>query len=129
MSESIGQIHPSQWAPTQQELDWQAQHGLLAIENETFYFKCIRSGGCCQTNLCDVGEYDASGQRCRHLTEYEKLESGHQLYSCAIANKQETKAACQIDKGCCMPWARQRNAILAANKSDLSNLIAVLTPQ
>lgn len=129
MPKHLGKIKPSLWEPTQQALDWQARHGLLAVEDDTFYFKCVRSGGCCQTNLCAVGEYDASGKQCRHLVKHAKLESGHQLYSCSQANEEDTKAACQIDKGCCMPWSSQRNAILGAVQSDPTNLIAILTPR
>ncbi len=121
-----GNITSELWSPSKDELDWQANHGLLNVVGDTYYFKCIRSGGCCRSNLCPVGELNDEGTQCRHLAEHTKIQSGHQLYSCEIAHQEATKAACQISKGCCMPWSRERNAILDANKTDPSNLIAIL---
>ncbi|MDK1290173.1 hypothetical protein [Pseudoalteromonas umbrosa] len=122
----IGEITPELWSPSQAELDLQAEHGLLSVRDETLFFKCIRSGGCCKTNLCPVGELDQTAQQCRFLHPHKNLDTGHTLYRCTIAHEQHTQAACQISKGCCMPWSQARNDLLNAHKSDLANLIAVL---
>lgn len=129
MPKHLGQIQPSLWEPSQQELDWQSRNGLLTVDDDTFYFKCVRSGGCCKTNLCEVGEYDVSGEQCLHLTKHITLASGHQLYSCDRADEEDTKAACQINKGCCMPWSPRRNSILKAYQDKPSDLIAILEPR
>jgi hypothetical protein len=129
--DSIGIIDPSHWQPTPKDLAWMEANDLLTTQLDkgdelVFHFKCIRSGGCCRTNLCELGSYGESTDKvCIHLSVASELSDGSNLYECTVATDSSNKAR-QIGKGCCAPWTPQRNRLLENYRNNNTDLIAKL---
>jgi len=91
-----------------------------------FNFRCIRSGGCCRTNLCELGSLGEGPKAgCRHLGVAAELKDGSKLYQCnlPVTNEDNTR---QIGKGCCAPWSAERTTLLNNYQANNTELIAKL---
>lgn len=125
----MGTIAAQTWSPTDDELAWYTAQGLLTTTGDpadpVYLFRCVRSGNCCRTNLCDLGVTDAATGQCQYLETAATLEDGSTLYQCTYP-KDEAEPARQIGKGCCFPWGSERLALIDRYRKGANRLIPTI---